>query len=135
MLCSNCSDWKVFRQVAGRDGERWPGCRCSGIPGKFWGLGAPLKNRRQAPCTKLLLFLSACSELPAGVTDALSLPWLPHRHLPSLTSVISRDRILAQLINPVLGHIFPECLLTAKLCCRCLGCAREERFLNQGDRS
>lgn len=60
------------------------------------------------------------------------MPWVSWA---SLTSVISGDRILAPLINPVTGHIYPECLLIAKLHSRCLGRAREQnRSLNQGDR-
>lgn len=76
------------------------GYRCPAIPGKSWGLVAPLKNGCWAPRTKLLLFLSPCRKLPAGVTNALGFPWSPyhHHHLPSLTSsLFSGDRILASL--------------------------------------
>lgn len=87
--CSNCSDWKAFCQVAGRDPGNAASCRCPGIPGSSWGLVAPLKNGCPVPRAKLLLFLSPCSKLPAGVTNALGFSRFP-RHLPKLTSVILR---------------------------------------------
>lgn len=79
----------AFCQVAGTDLGCVASCRCPGVPGRSWGLVAPLKNRCWVPCTKLLLFLSPCSKLPAGVTDALHFPRVSHR-LPDLTSAALR---------------------------------------------
>lgn len=87
--CSNCSDWKAFCQVAGRDLGSAASCRCPGIPGRSWELVAPLKNGCRVPRTKLLLFLSPWSKLPAGVTDALGFPPFSHR-LSNLTSAVLR---------------------------------------------